>query len=135
MTPETLRKMDISALLVGAVIALAFWWFESAAAAASAAVGCALGVLNFAVIRFLVGKLIAGVQSGSTPVGYVGWFFLKLLVLGSALLLLSRLGSIQPLALVLGFLSVFVAVVLTAVGLRSSDDHGSDAEPTSQMVD
>lgn len=117
MNPQLLQRIERMTLAVGLVIFVLFAALRGFGSAASVAVGCAIGLMNFFLLRILVLRMInnARTEGAGAAGGSVVLFGLKLIVLALVVFAVIQLERIDALALAAGFLSFLVAIVLASV--------------------
>lgn len=116
MNPQLLQRIERITLAVGLVTFVLFAALRGVGSAASVAVGCAIGLMNFFLLRILVLRLIHSARTdGAAGGGSVVLFGLKFIVLALVVFAVIQLKRIDAMALAAGFLSFLVAIVLASV--------------------
>lgn len=136
MNPQLFKRIEWTTIGLGLVIAAAFAWWRGGAAAASVVIGCALGLVNFEMLRFLTQRLIRGAvtESAATVGASTLLFGLKLIALAVVLFVLMRIERLDALSIAAGYLSFLVALVVASVmpapapGLKSANAPDSKVD-------
>ena len=117
MNPHLIKRIEWTTIGLGLVLALFFALTRGSQVAMSSVIGCALGLLNFELLRVLVQRMIRGALAQSTSsVGRSSVLFgIKLVALAGVLFLLMRIERLDVMGLAAGFLSFLVAIVVASL--------------------
>lgn len=120
------NRIDVLAIVMGLVVAGLFAAFSGLSHGASALAGCALGVLNFAALRFILSRLLRSMESGEGAGRAAGLFGLKLLGLMGIIYGLAQVAErLDGLAFAAGFVTILVSVTVMGLMVRGGSTAGS----------
>lgn len=135
MSPTYFQKVDRITILVGILMSAVMYFWKGGGPAVSAALGCAVGMLNFLAQRYataaLIRRTVAGDTGGLPPAVL---FLLKYVGLAIALVLILGVKRVDLIGFTAGFFSYIVAVI--AVGTTTvvpPAEVSSDAVPVADI--
>ncbi len=125
MDSAFMKRIVIASGLLGLLVASAFLATSGVAAALSALAGIAIGVLNFAAIRYVVSNVVRpeATESGSGAVAVL--YVVKFMAIAGAVYLLVAVVGIDAMAFAAGFGAVIIAMTVvgaTMVSTINNDD-------------
>lgn len=129
MTNTLFNRIDLAAAVIGALTVVAWLATAGVPAASSAAVGVGIGLMNFAVLRWLLARAFDATKSELRPIG-AGLIGVKFLALALLLYVLIVVVRIEALPFVTGLSASIVAMI--SLSLWSA---GTAANPTATSTE
>jgi hypothetical protein len=102
-------RMTYVVIALGVVAVGAVYGLMGAEAALSTAIGVAVGLLNWLMQKFIVGRMLSGGQK--SQLGAAALLFLKLGLLMGGLFVLLRSGLVQLIPFTVGISTLVVGVI------------------------
>lgn len=116
MSKTVSDRFSYYVMALGLVVVLAVYGAMGLPAARSAAVGVCVGLANWYVLRFIVGRMLSGGQK--SQLGAAALLFLKMGALIAGLFFLLRSGAVELIPFTIGVSTLVVGVL--AAGLYHS---------------
>jgi hypothetical protein len=116
MTKTATDRLSYVVMALGVVATLAIYGAMGFEAAKSCAIGVLVGIANWFIQRFIVGRLLSGSQK--SQLGAAAFLFLKMGLLMGGLFVLLRSGFVQLIPFTVGISTLVVGVI--AGGLYQS---------------
>jgi hypothetical protein len=109
MNKTAADRLSYYVIALGLIVVLAVYGAMGAHAARSAGVGVCVGLANWYLLRFIVGRLLSGGQK--SQLGAAGLLFVKMGLLIGGLFVLLRSGMVELIPFTLGVSTLVVGVL------------------------
>ncbi len=130
-----LERVDVTGFVVAIVGTVAWGLALGWIAGASFGLGAAIGLLNFVLLRILMGRLVAAARDNQEPpTGLVILAVAKFGALALVIFLIVVVIGVDPVAFASGMSAILVAIAIEFVRYsylrRRSPASGNDASPS-----
>ena len=109
MTKNAADRLTYYVIALGVIVVAAVWGAMGGAEARSAGIGVCVGLVNWYLLRFIVGRMLSGSQKSQLGAAAVLFFKMGLLIAG--LFVLLRSGLVQLIPFTLGVSTLVVGVL------------------------